>query len=199
MYPETDIPPSLITSELLNNVRSNLPEPADKKRERLIREYSLNAKLATQIADSEYSVLFEVIAKESGVTATIVAAFLTETLKALKRDGVQVEQVSEEQLREIFRGVGSGELAKEAISDVFDWLSKHEDKSLHDAMDTLALRMFSKAELETLVDRVVAANRQSVEKLGKNAYGMLMGTVMKEVRGKADPKLVGELLKERLR
>jgi len=61
------------------------------------------------------------------------------------------------------------------------------------------LKMFSKAELETIVDRVIAANRQSVEKLGNNAFGMLMGMVMKEVRGKADPKLVGELLKERLR
>jgi len=199
MYPETDIPPSLITSAFLDRVRSNLPEPAEKKRERLMREYSINAKLASQIADSEHSVLFEVIVKESGVTATTVAAFLTETLKALKRDGVQVGKVSEDQMREIFMRIGSGELAKEAGANVFDWLSKHEGKSLHDAMDILALKMFSKAELETLVDRVIAENRQSVEKLGKNAFGMLMGLAMKEVRGKADPKLVGELLKERLK
>jgi Glu-tRNA(Gln) amidotransferase subunit E-like FAD-binding protein len=137
--------------------------------------------------------------KESGVTATTVAAFLTETLKALKRDGVQVGKVSEDQMREIFMCIGSGELAKEAVANVFDWLSKHEGKSLHDAMDILALKMFSKAELETLVDRVIAENRQSVEKLGNNAFGVLMGMVMKEVRGRADPKLVGELLRERLR
>jgi len=61
------------------------------------------------------------------------------------------------------------------------------------------LKMFSKAELETLVDRAIAANRQAVEKLGKNAFGMLMGVVMKEVRGKADPELVSKLLKERLK
>jgi aspartyl-tRNA(Asn)/glutamyl-tRNA(Gln) amidotransferase subunit B len=53
--------------------------------------------------------------------------------------------------------------------------------------------------LETLVDRVIAENRQSVEKLGNNAFGVLMGMVMKEVRGRANPKLVGELLRERLR
>jgi glutamyl-tRNA(Gln) amidotransferase subunit E len=199
MYPETDIPPSLITRAFVDKVRSNLPEPAEKKLERLMKEYSLNEKLAKQIVDSEYSVLFEVIVKESGISATTVAAFLTETLKALKRDGVQMEKVSESQMREIFRCVGSGELAKEAVADVFGWLSKHEGKSLRDAVDSLALKMFSKAELETLVDRAIAANRQAVEKLGKNAFGMLMGVVMKEVRGKADPELVSKLLKERLK
>jgi glutamyl-tRNA(Gln) amidotransferase subunit E len=199
MYPETDIPPSLITSAFVDKVRSNLPEPAEKKLQRLRKEYSLNEKLAKQIVDSEYSVLFEVMAKESGVSATTVAAFLTETLKALKRDGVQVEKVSEDQMREIFKCVGSGELAKEAVADVFGWLSTHEGKSLRDAVESLGLKMFSKAELETLVDRAVAANRQAVEKLGKNAFGMLMGMVMKEVRGKADPELVSELLKERLK
>jgi len=59
--------------------------------------------------------------------------------------------------------------------------------------------MFSKTELEALVDRAIAANRQSVDKLGKNAFGLLMGIVMKEVRGRADPELVSKLLKERLR
>ena len=199
MYPETDIPPSLITNAFVRRVRQNLPEPAEKKLERLMKEYSLNEKLAKQIADSEHSVLFEVIVKESGVSATTVAAFLTETLKALKRDGVQTEKVSEEQIKEIFRRVGSGELAKEAVADVFGWLSKHESKSLRDAMNALGLKMFSKQELEALVDRVIATNKQSVEKLGKNAFGMLMGLVMKEVRGKASPDDVGTLIREKLK
>jgi glutamyl-tRNA(Gln) amidotransferase subunit E len=199
MYPETDIPPSAITTALVEKIRSNLPEPAEKKLERLMKEYSLNEKLAKQIVDSEYGVLFEAIVKESGVTATMVAVFLTETLKALKRDGVQVEKVTENQIIEIFRSVGSAEIAKEAVADVFVWLSENEGKNLQDAVGALGLKMFSKAELETLVDQVISANRQSVDRLGKNAFGMLMGIVMKEVRGKADPELVGKLLRERLR
>jgi glutamyl-tRNA(Gln) amidotransferase subunit E len=199
MYPETDIPPSLITSDFAEKVRQNLPEPAEKKLKRLMREYSLNEKLAKQVVDSEYSGLFEVIGRESGVSATMVAAFLTETLKALKRDGVQVEQVSEEQIREVFRLVGAGELAKEAAAEIFMWLSKHEGKSVQDAVIELGLKMFSEAELAVIVDRAIAANRQTVAKLGKNAFGMLMGLVMKEVRGKANPERVSELLKERLK
>jgi glutamyl-tRNA(Gln) amidotransferase subunit E len=110
-----------------------------------------------------------------------------------------VEKVTENQIMEIFRSVGSGEIAKEAVADVFVWLSKNEGKNLQDAVGALGLKMFSKAELAKLVDQVISANRQSVDQLGKNAFGMLMGIVMKEVRGKADPELVSKLLKERLR
>jgi glutamyl-tRNA(Gln) amidotransferase subunit E len=199
MYPETDIPPSLITSAFVDKIRSSLPEPAEKKRARLRKEYNLNEKLAKQIVDSEYGGLFEVIVKESGVLATTAAVFLTETLKALKRDSVQVEKVTDQQIRGIFRGVSSGEITKEAVADVFIWISKNAGKSLGDAVKNLNLQMFSKAELEALIDRSIAANRQSIDKLGKNAFGLLMGIVMKEVRGKAEPERVSKLLRERLR
>ena len=128
-----------------------------------------------------------------------MAAFLTETLKALKREGIQIEAVSEEQIRSIFQAVGSGDLAKEALSNVFTWLSKNEGKTVQDAIAALGLKMFTEADLAPIIDRVVAANKQQIEKLGKGAFGMLMGAVMKEVRGKANPELVAKLLKERLK
>jgi glutamyl-tRNA(Gln) amidotransferase subunit E len=198
MYPETDIPPSVIASAFVERIRLNLPETAEKKLERLMAEYGLNEKLAKQIVDSEYGGLFESVVKESGVIATTVAVFLTETLKALRREGVAVEKVTADQVMAVFKGVGSGEIVKEAVADVFVWLSENEGKSLQDAVGFLGLKMFSKAELEKLVDRVVAENKESVERLGKKAFGMLMGVVMKEVRGKADPAVVSSLLRERL-
>jgi aspartyl-tRNA(Asn)/glutamyl-tRNA(Gln) amidotransferase subunit B len=59
--------------------------------------------------------------------------------------------------------------------------------------------MFTEADLKPIIDRVISTNKQQIEKLGKNANGMLMGAVMKEVRGKANPELVAKLLKERLK
>ncbi len=199
MYPETDIPPTSITDELVMNIRNNLPEPAEKKVSRLIKQYGLNEKLAKQLPDSEYNILFEEIVKQTGVQASTVAAFLTETIKALKRDGVKVEKVEDEQIKSIFKSVGSGELAKEAISNVFSWLSQNEDKTVQDAVQALGLKMFTEADLTPIVDRIIAVNKQQIDKLGKNAYGMLMGAVMKEVRGKANTELVAKLLTERLK
>jgi len=128
-----------------------------------------------------------------------VSAFLTETLKALKREGIEVNNVADDQIKSIFKAVGSGELAKEALSDVFSWLSKNDGKNVQDAVDSLGLKMFTETELSPIIDRVIAANKASVDKLGKNAFGMLMGAAMKEVRGKANPELVGKLLRERLK
>jgi glutamyl-tRNA(Gln) amidotransferase subunit E len=198
MYPETDIPPTSITSDFVESVRSNLPEPAKKRFMRLTKQYHLNRKLASQIVNSEYRELFEEIAKSSGVAATTVAVFLTETLKSLKRDGVEVEKVSEDQMADIFEGVGSKQIAKEALADVFVWFSQNENKRFDDAVDALGLKMLSKAELSKLVDQVISTNRQSINRLGKNAFGMFMGLIMKDVRGKADPELIKEILKERL-
>ena len=199
MYPETDIPPQPITEQFVEKVRSHLPEPADKKLARLIKQYGLNEKLAKQLIDSEYILLFEETAKTSGVAASTISAFLTETVKALKREGIQLDNVSDDQIKSIFKAVGSGELAKEAIADVFSWLSKNEGKTLQDATNALGLKMFTEADLAPVIDRIVAANKQQIEKLGKNAFGMLMGVAMKEVRGKANPELVSKLLRERLK
>ena len=199
MYPETDIPPQPITEQFVEKVRSHLPEPADKKLARLIKQYGLNEKLGKQLIDSEYILLFEETAKTNGVGASTVAAFLTETVKALKREGIQTENVTDDQISAIFKAVGSGELAKEAIADVFSWLSKNEGKTVQDAVAALGLKMFTEADLAPIIDRIIAANKQQIEKLGKNAFGMLMGAAMKEVRGKANPELVSKLLHERLK
>jgi glutamyl-tRNA(Gln) amidotransferase subunit E len=198
MYPETDIPPTLITADLVEKIHANLPESSDKKQQRLTEQFGLNEKLAKQIIDSEYNLLFETIVKESGVSGTTVAVFLTETLKALRRDGIPVEHVSEENIKEIFLAVGSGELAKEVLADVFSWLAKNEGKGVQDATEALGLQMLSQKELEQLVNRIIAENSAQIGQLGKGAFGLVMGLVMKEARGKAAPDAVSKMVRQKL-
>ena len=198
MYPETDIPTTPLTKAFITKVEQNLPEPAESKRERLKREYHLNDKLARQIADSEYCLLFEEVAKAYNVPPTTAAVFLTETLKALKREGVETEAVADDQTREMLRLVGSGEIAKEAASDVFVWLSKNADKNAQDAINSLGLKMLSEEEVVKIVERAIAENKKSVDKLGKDSFGTLMGVIMKETRGKTDAAVVGKILREKL-
>ena len=190
MYPETDIPPQPITAALIEEVRTNLPEPAEKKLARLIKQYTLNEKLAKQLIDSEYLPVFEEAAKLKGVQASTTAAFLTETVKALKRDSIPVENVTDEQTLSLFKAVGAGELAKEALPDVFCWLAKNEGKPLQDAIAVLGLKMFTEADLVPVIDRIIASNKAQIEKFGKNAFGMLMGAAMKEVRKANSKQLV---------
>jgi len=198
MYPETDIPLTYITEDYIKKISSRLPELPEQKLGRLMKDYGLNQKLAKQILDSEYGELFETIIEESEVSSITVAAFLTETLRALKRDGVQVDNVSEKQIREIFKHVSTGELTKEAIPEVASWLSKHENKNIQEAISGLGLKIMSKEELEKIIEAIIEANKGLVEERGAKAFGILMGMVMKEVRGKASATLVSELLKKKL-
>jgi glutamyl-tRNA(Gln) amidotransferase subunit E len=199
MYPETDIPPTEITENTLEKVSSSLPELPAQKLARLIKDYKLNQKLAKQILDSEYTQLFETITKESGVSSITVAAFLTETLTALKREGVQVGNVSEKQMQEIFKRIGTEEVTKEAAPEIVSWLSKHEGKSIQEAVTSLGLKMLSKEDLAKVVENMVQSNKKIVEERGVEAFGPLMSMIMKEVRGRADPALVGELLRKKLK
>jgi glutamyl-tRNA(Gln) amidotransferase subunit E len=198
MYPETDIPPTQITEDHVKHIRSHLPELPEQKLERLIKGYKLNQKLAKQVLDSEYCELFEVVVKEANVSPTTVAAFMTETLKALKRDGVQVENVSENQIRELFRHIGSGELTKEAIPDIVTWLSQHSDKTVQEAASSIGLKMLSKEELEGIIEATIERNRSLIDERGVDAFGSLVGIVMKEVRGKANAALVTELVRKKM-
>jgi glutamyl-tRNA(Gln) amidotransferase subunit E len=117
----------------------------------------------------------------------------------LKRDGVQVDNVSEKQIREIFKHVGTGELTKEAIPEVVSWLSKHEDKNIQEAISSLGLKILSEKELMKIVDDIVENNKKIVEERGMEAFGPLISMVMKEVRGKAKPALVSELIRKKLK
>jgi glutamyl-tRNA(Gln) amidotransferase subunit E len=199
MYPETDIPPVQISQDYVDKIRSHLPELPEQKLGRLQKEYKLNDKLAAQVLNSEYSELFESIVRQGKVAPTTVAAFMTETLKALKRDGVAVEKVSDKQMDNIFKLVGDGKLAKEAMSEVFTWLSKNEEKTIEEAIRNLSLQTIPQAELEKLVTKIVKEHRELIKKQGESSFGALMGVVMNNLRGKADAALVSKMLKEKLK
>lgn len=199
MYPETDVPPIQIGTDYVQRLLERIPEMPERKMQRFVRAYGLNEKLVKQVLDSEFSQLFEVAVKESGTSPTFVAVVLTETLKSLKREGVDVENVSDHQFLELFRLVGRGELAKEAVSDAIAWLSKHEGETALEAVEALGFGLLSRDEVEKIVNGMVKENKILLAERGEKAFSVLMGLVMKRVRGRAKAELVTELVKEKLK
>jgi glutamyl-tRNA(Gln) amidotransferase subunit E len=212
MYPETDVPPIRITDDYIKQLRSRLPEPPEKLAQRLVKNYGLNEKLARQIQDSEYLNLFEEIAGKTGVSSTFVAVAFTETFKALKRDGVEVGKVSDDQLMEVFQLVDAGKTPKEAVPNIVSWLAQHEGSipsgeapidadalyNPSEAVKALGLSMISEQELARIIDDIVSKNEEAVRERGADAFGFLMGLVMREYRGKVQPEQVSRALKEKL-
>jgi len=199
MYPETDVPPIQITQDYLKQLRTRLPELPEQKMERLMKTFGLNQKLAKQVLDSEYAPLFEILVKETRVSPTVIAAVLTETFKGLKREGIQVEDLSDKQIRELFRLIDAGQTVKEAVPDIVSWLTKHEGATVEEALKSLGLGMLSETELEKLIDELIWENKSLIEKSGEGAFGVLMGLTMKKVRGRANVELVASVLKKKLK
>lgn len=198
MYPETDVPPVPVTKERLERIKATLPEMPEQKLNRLMKQYELNRKLAEQVINSEYTNLFEEIAKTTKVSASVIATILTEIMKSLKREGIEVSKLSDEQIKSVFRLVDLEVTAKESVPDILAWLTKHEEATSEQAIEALGLKAISTSELETIIDRVLKENTALIRERGMNAQASLMGIVMKEVRGKADAKLVNDLIKKKL-
>lgn len=198
MYPETDVPPIQISKSYLETLRSRLPEPPEEKMNRLMREYGINEKLARQLLDSEYQDLFEFIAKEVSVSPTVIAATLTETLKALKRDGVDIDRVSNEQILGVFKLIDSGKTTKEAWPEIFAWLAEHEEAKTIEALEQIGLTMIPQEELEAMIDRMIDQNVALIRERKDKAFGMLMSMVMREVRGRGKPETISKILKDKL-
>ncbi|UCE43685.1 MAG: Glu-tRNA(Gln) amidotransferase subunit GatE, partial [Candidatus Bathyarchaeota archaeon] len=196
MYPETDVPPIQLSEEYLEKLRTNLPEMPEEKMGRLVKQYELNRKLAKQVLNSEYTRLFEDVIRNTRVSPTIVAVALTETLKALRRNGVPIENVGDQHLKGLFGAINSGDTTKEAIPDILTWLSKHEGATVREAIEELGLKMLSEKDLLSIIDGLMSENRALVEKRGMSAFGVFMGLVMEKVRGRARAELVSEVLKK---
>ncbi|MEW6222119.1 MAG: Glu-tRNA(Gln) amidotransferase subunit GatE [Candidatus Hadarchaeota archaeon] len=197
MYPETDIPPITITSSQMRKIRAKLPElPADR-RDRLMKQYKLSRELAWRMTMSENLKLFEEIVAKTRADPTLIATTLEETIVSLRREGVRVEGLQNTDLIEIFKWVKKGKMAKEALPDVMRLVAR--GIGVLGAVEQLKITAIGGAELEKLVADVVASNIELVREKKKDALSPLMGLVMEKARGRADGKLVHDLLEKELK
>jgi glutamyl-tRNA(Gln) amidotransferase subunit E len=199
MYPETDVPPVQISQERVKRIADNLPRMPEELAKELGSKYEIGPKLANQLVNSDYLGTFEgIIASAKGVSPSFVATVLTESLRGLAREQVKVENVRDSHLKEVFELVGAGRTAKESVLEILKWLSSNPDATAEDALGALKLRMLTNEELGGIISKALESNRLLVKENGTKALGKMMNLVMSEVRGRADPKLVTELLRTRL-
>jgi len=198
MYPETDVPETPLPEEHIATLKAHLPETSEKLAMRLMEQFSLNQKLAKQVVDSDYLSLFEQVVAERAVQPTFAATFLTETCKSLERDGVAVHTVPDAKIAAMFHLMAKGAFAKEAMPDLLKWQVSNPNLEPSQGIQNLGLQMLSETELEQVIERHIEKNKKLVETKGQGAFPSIMGSIMSEVRGRTDPKLVTEALKKRL-
>jgi glutamyl-tRNA(Gln) amidotransferase subunit E len=199
MYPETDVPPVQVSPDRIKSINSNLPRMADDLSKEIESRYNLSPKLASQVVNSEYFDAFQgMIDASNGVAPSFIATVLTESLRSLAREKVPVENLQETHLKNVFDLVAKGKTAKESVVEILKYLASNPASSAEEAITKLNLGMMSQADLTAVISKVLDSNRSVFQENPSRALGKMMNLVMAEVRGRADPRIVTEMLRTKL-
>ena len=196
MYPETDVPPIRITKERIDRLRALLPELPETRLERLAASYDIPRQQAAQLIEDGLDGEFEAIANEFG-EAQVAANALTYHFSEIRREGLDVDALSLDRLRDLFRRYRQGGFAKEAIPRILRHMVR-EDADAPAAVAALGLGAMRDDEVDAVLDEIVAAHAAMIRERGEKALGPLMGVAMDRLRGKVDGRVLNEKLRKRL-
>ena len=194
MYPETDIPPVIISNDELENAKKNIPKSWDESLLELQKKYELNPQLSEQIFDSRYMELFEKIVEKIKINPTFVASVLCSSITNLERSGLNSKLLKNEDIEKSFQLLDSGEIAKESIEIIFESIMSGKSQSTLDAMKNSSIEAVKESDVEEIIKKIVENNQEIIKNQKERAIRPLMGIAMKELRGKASGELVNNLL-----
>ncbi len=194
MYPETDIPPILVTSDELENAKKNIPKSWDESLLELQKKHDLNPQLSEQIFDSHYIELFEKIVERTKVNPTFVASILCSSITKLERNGLNSKLLKNEEIIKSFQLLEAGKIAKESIEMIFENIMDAKSQTIEEAMKNTSIEAVNESDLEKIIEEIVEKNQEIVKNQKERAVGPLMGIAMKELRGKASGEMVNKLL-----
>ena len=198
MYPETDIPPVRITEEILNRAEKIKPPTPDEMLSELIKKYGLSKELANQLIRDPYITTFlDLVMELPNVRPQLIASTLLIHLKGLKSEGLDIEGVKVEDLKQLLSLVGSNAIAKEAIPEILKiYLSSKGNKPIQEIVKDF--KSLNQEELNKIVEEVLESYKDEIIKRGEKAFSFIMGKVMSEVRGKASGEVVANIVREKL-
>ena len=197
MYPETDVPPVVITEERIQGIK--LPELIGERKARYIKQFNLNEELANQISRSVNSIIFDRIMQQvPEANPNSVVRVLETILFELEKEGVMTNKITEDHLMQLFRLQSEGKIPNEAISNILKTVAINPGLSVDRSAESLGIGGVEKGELETAVDKLIEERMDFVKGKGLNAVGPLMGLIMKDFRGKVSGEEVSRLLKEKI-
>ncbi|MCG2882211.1 MAG: Glu-tRNA(Gln) amidotransferase subunit GatE [Acidilobus sp.] len=201
MYPETDIPHLLVTPDMLAEAEKLVPEPAEVKVRRFVEKYGMSRELAEKaVADPRLPLIEELIERYgASLSPTLIASLIVVTMKGLRSKGVNVDSISEDKIEGLVRLLAEGKVAKEAAEAILTKMAEDPRLGPEEAAKALGLTRLSEEEVRRVIDEVVKENLELVRQKGEASFGPLMGRAMERLRGRADGKLVAELLRSRIR
>ena len=204
-FPDPDLAPVVIDESFVAQVRANLPELPDARKDRFLSVYSLSADDALRLtADNDVADYFELCTGETAATAKSVANWINGALAAaLHRDHVSIADspVTARALARLLDRIEDGTISGKTAKEVFE-LMWADGSDADTVIETRGLsRIADAGEIGEIVRRVIADSARQVDqyRCGKQkVFGYFVGQVMKITGGRADPEVVNQILKREL-
>ena len=199
-FPEPDLPRVYISEKRLSEVRSDMPEFSKDKIVRFLKEYMIpeyDAEiLSSEIELADYYEKVVLISKDAKLSSNWM---MTEVLRILKEKNISITDFSivPENLGKLILLIKNNTISSKIAKDIFEvLLTENKDPELI-VKEKGLVQITDNNEIEQIVDKVISENSQSVEdyKAGKDrAIGFLVGQAMKLSKGKANPKIVTDMI-----
>jgi aspartyl-tRNA(Asn)/glutamyl-tRNA(Gln) amidotransferase subunit B len=203
-FPEPDLPPLVIGEALIERLRAEMPELPEARRRRFVDQYGLSFNDAAQLSDSRAMAdFFEGVAHGSGNPKTAANWILNELVRELKNAGVDVSQspLSSSQLVGLIRMIDAGAISGKMAKDVLVQMYQSGKSAEETVREIGGSQVSDETAIRALVDQAIGENPKQLEqyRAGKTGlFGFFVGQVMKLSGGRANPKLVNEILKKAL-
>jgi len=202
-FPDPDLLPLELNDNYIDQIKKDIPELPDEKKKRFIEKFKLSPYEANiLVSDIQISKYFEEVSKNSDVK--LATNWITGELFALlneKNIEITESPISSKNLSKLINLIKDGTISGKIAKSVFE-IMRDGDKDPITIVEEKGLKQQSDPkELENLIDKVITENPKNVEayKSGKDKlFGFFVGQVMKNSNGKANPKLVNEILKKKL-
>lgn len=204
-FPEPDLAPFTVSEEYIEDIRKTLPELPDERRERYIANFGLSSTDAQYMTnDKDTSDYFEKVVAAGADPKASVNWIMGEFASQLSNAGIEIAKapVTPKNLAKLLaliaKGTISGKIAKKVFAEM--WKDGADPEEIVKAQGLVQIS--DTGALKELVVKVIANNPKAVEdfKAGKKkAVGALVGQIMKETKGKANPKVINELLNDELK
>lgn len=203
-FPEPDLPPVIVMEDYIEKLRAELPEMPKEKRQRMIDKDGLPEYDAGIITASKALVdFYDAVHTYYGDAKKISNWIMGELLAKVNAEGIELDalKIQPEQMAALLKLVDSGEISGKIAKKVFAEMFE-TGKNPDDIIKEQGLKQISdETELKTMIEQVAETNPKSVEdyKAGKTkALGFLVGQIMKQSRGQANPAVINRLLVEKL-
>ena len=203
-FPDPDLLPLKIEQSFIDNLKKKLPELPDEKKDRFIKKFKLTSYEANLlVSEVNISKYFEEVIKNSDIK--LAKNWITGDLFAVlneKNLDIKDSPVTPKNLSSLINAISSGEISGKIAKKVFEIMVETGDEPNKIIKEKKLKQQSDPKELEKIVLKVLKDNSDKVlqYKSGKEKlYGFFVGEAMKLSGGKANPKLLNDILKEKLR